>query len=57
MGQGHDSNSVGSNLINKPTVLGLDPLVDVQTLEIGEEQQAMLVRVLHGHVIKVNANK
>ena len=31
-------NSIGSNLINKPAVLGLDPLVDMWTLEVGEEQ-------------------
>ena len=32
-----ESDSVGSNLVNKPSVLGLDPLIDMWALEIGEK--------------------
>ena len=32
-----EGDSIGSNLVNKPLVLGLDPLIDVRALEIGKE--------------------
>ena len=52
-----EGDSVVGDFINKPLMLGLDPLVDVWALEVGEKQQAMLVRVLHSCVGEVNTNE
>ena len=52
-----EGDSIVGNFVNEPSVLGLDPLIDMWALEVSEEQQAMLIGVLHGYVGEVNAHK